>query len=245
VNTPDFMDENPIYTGERVIEGATDSITWQDHIARYQFASRFARGRVLDIACGTGYGCKILLNRATTRILGIDFSQDAISEALKRYKDDRIAFVVGNILDIELPNGSQDVVTCFETIEHVAEQETAISELCRVLDPNGTLIISCPNRKVMSPGRSASGQPHNPFHVKEFSTDEFTSFLSRHFGTVTFFGQRGVNKILFLPFFMPFTGVIRYRSGSSRLESISSFKEYRFVTAVCRNVVLADRLHTL
>jgi ubiquinone/menaquinone biosynthesis C-methylase UbiE len=169
VNTQDVIDKSPVYTGERVIEGKTDPVTWQMHVARYQFASHYTRGRVFDIACGTGYGCKILLNSATTRIVGIDISQDAISEALKRYKDDRIAFTVGNILDIELPNESQDAITCFETIEHVDQQEIAISELCRVLDPNGTLIISCPNRKVTSPGRSASDPPHNPFHVKEFS----------------------------------------------------------------------------
>ncbi len=242
------MDESPVYTGERAIEGATPSLTWRDHVARYQFASHYARGRVLDIACGTGYGCKILLNRATTRVVGIDISQDAINVALKQYKNDRIAFMVGNILDIELPNGSQDVITCFETIEHVAEQETAISELCRLLNPNGTLIISTPNRKATPPDG-----PVSPFHVNEFSTEEFVSFLRPHFGTVTVFGQRGVNKLLFLLFAIPFARVIKNRLAvllsfvdanvegvegittvvSSSLESMSSFKEYRYVTAVC------------
>jgi ubiquinone/menaquinone biosynthesis C-methylase UbiE len=233
VNTPDGMDESPVFTGERVIEGTTPPRIWQDHVARYQFASHYARGKVLDIACGTGYGCKILLNRATTLIVGIDISHDAISIALKRYGDKRIAFTVGNILDIELPNESQDVITCFETIEHVKEQETAISELCRVLNPRGILIISSPNRKATSPGTSASDPPNNPCHVSEFSTEEFVSFLRRYFGKVTVFGQRGANKLLFLPFVMPFTRVNMPRKGSSSLESISPFKEYRYATAVC------------
>jgi ubiquinone/menaquinone biosynthesis C-methylase UbiE len=227
------MDESPVFTGERAVEGTTPLRIWQDHVARYQFASHYARGSVLDIACGTGYGCKILLNRATTRIVGIDISQDAIRVALKRYKDQRLTFMVGNILDIELPNGSQDVITCFETIEHVKEQETAISELCRVLDPRGLLIVSSPNRKATSPGTSALDPPDNPCHVSEFSTEEFVSFLRRYFGKVTVFGQRGANKLLFLPFVMPFTKVKMPRKGSPNLERISPFKEYRYVTAVC------------
>lgn len=176
---------------------------------------------------------------------GIDISQDAIDVALKRYEDDRIAFMVGNILNIGLANASQDVITCFETIEHVAEQEIAISELVRVLNPNGTLIISTPNRKATSPGKSASDPPNNHFHVSEFSTKEFISFLSRHFGKVTVFGQRGPNKLLFLPLKVPnrhFSGVMQRirprleRMGSPKLESISSFKEYHYITAACRDV---------
>jgi ubiquinone/menaquinone biosynthesis C-methylase UbiE len=129
--------------------------------------------------------------------VGIDLSQDAISVALKRYRDKRIAFTVGNVLGIELPNGSQDVITCFETIEHYKEQETAISELCRVLNPRDMLIISSPNCKATSPGKSASDPLANPFHVNESSTTESVSFLRRYFGTVTVFGQRGANKLLF------------------------------------------------
>jgi ubiquinone/menaquinone biosynthesis C-methylase UbiE len=244
---PDIMDRSPVWTGERAIEGMTPLHFWQDHVARYRFANHYARGRVLDIACGTGYGCKMLLNRATTRIVGIDISQDAISLASKPYKDDRIAFMVGNILDIELPNGSQDVITCFETIEHVKEPETAISELCRVLNPNGILIISTPNRKVFR-----KIYPESPFHVSEFSTKEFVSFLRRYFGTVTFFGQHGKNK-LFLWLWHKFLSdcfrrfVTRKKLSSlesmspsslesmspSSLEGISPFKDYLYVTAIC------------
>lgn len=230
---PDRTDECPVFTGERVIEGSTTpSYIWLEHVARYQFASHYARGSVLDIACGTGYGCKMLLNRATTRITGIDISQDAISIASKWYKDDGIAFMVGNILDIELPNGSQDVITCFETIEHVKEQETAISELCRVLNPRGMLIISSPNRQAWSPGKLASDPPDNPFHVSEFSTKEFVSFLRHYFGTVTVFGQRGANKLLFL---VPFLRRFSFPKSPS-LQSISLFKEYRYITAICGDV---------
>ncbi len=233
----DAIDESPIFTGERVIEGATPRRIWQDHVARYQFASYYARGKVLDIACGTGYGCKILLDSVATRITGIDLSQEAICVALKRYKNDRIAFMVGDILDIRLPTGSQDVITCFETIEHVTAQEKAVNELRRVLNPNGTLLISSPNRKLTSPGKSASDAPDNPFHVNEFSTKGFVAFLSNHFATVTVFGQRGFNKLRFLPALLPFTNYIYdtayEEKGSSSLERVSPFKEYRYITALC------------
>lgn len=154
------------FTGERVVEGSTIKRIWIDHEARYKFASRYVKGKkVLDIACGTGYGAYILCDSGADKVVGVDISSETIEFAQINYQMDGLEFKVGNILDINLPKNYFDVVICFETIEHVQSQEKAFMELKSLLKPMGSLIISSPNRKVTSAGKSINDQPANPFHT--------------------------------------------------------------------------------
>lgn len=56
MNTPDSLEKVTFLTGERAIEGMAPPPIPQKIAARCQFASHYARRRVLDFACGTGYG---------------------------------------------------------------------------------------------------------------------------------------------------------------------------------------------
>jgi len=228
------------FTGERVIEGETPQRIYLDHVTRYKFASRYVKGKeVLDISCGTGYGSKILYDAGATKVVGVDISRETIDFACAKYKMNGLEFKVGNILDIDFPENYFDVITCFETIEHVQSQEKAFMELQGVLKPKGLLIISSPNRKLTSPGRSVNEPPSNPFHVIEYSANEFISILGDYFEILEVYGQRGINKLFFLP---PFERIIRKlfpalygpEKGNSELEKISFRREYRYITVVCR-----------
>jgi len=228
------------FTGEMVVEGDTPERIWQDHIARYRFACRYVKGKkVLDIACGTGHGSKLLCEAGAKRVIGVDISGKAINFATSRYKINGLEFKIGNILNIDFPENYFDVITCFETIEHVQSQEKAFRELRRVLSSDGLLIISSPNRRLTSPGKSIGDRPDNPFHTKEYSTREFISILKNYYGVVGVYGQRAINKVFLLPFFERITRRIlpmTYDSskGSSELEKASLVKEYRYITVVCR-----------
>ena len=69
------------FTGERVIPGQVDLDLWNEHYARYLFATRLCRGkRVLDLGCGCGYG-SALLAEAAARVTGIDSAPEAIAYA--------------------------------------------------------------------------------------------------------------------------------------------------------------------
>lgn len=228
------------FTGERVVEGSTPRRIWLDHVARYGFASKYVKGNfVLDIACGTGYGSDLLCRRGAKSVIGMDILSETIDFARAKYKSNGLQFKVGDILEIGLSKNYFDVITCFETIEHVSNQEKALREIRRVLKPNGLLIISSPNRKLSSPGRGLNDPPVNAFHIKEHSTEEFISFLSNFFEISEVYGQRGKWKILFLPFlerairkFLP----VAYYPGKGRpdLEKVSPLKEYRYITLVSR-----------
>ena len=62
-----MADHSLEFTGERLVPGQVDQDLFNEHLARYAFAARLARGkRVLDIACGAGYGSAELARSAAS-----------------------------------------------------------------------------------------------------------------------------------------------------------------------------------
>ena len=227
------------FTGERAVEGKTPERIWRDHIARYEFAAGFVAGKkVLDAACGTGYGAKLLYDSGAESVTGAAISAEAVAFAREKYRGESLRYVEGALANIPFPGGHFDIAVSFETIEHVADRGAAIAEFCRVLKPGGVLLISSPNRLLTSPGKPAGARPDNPNHVFEYDRAGFVSELSAHFRVVSMYGQHPKNKICFVPllekFFWHFTpGIYRPQPGGSRLEKMSFWSEYRYMTAVC------------
>ncbi|OFV98135.1 MAG: hypothetical protein A3H28_01735 [Acidobacteria bacterium RIFCSPLOWO2_02_FULL_61_28] len=161
------------FTGERVIPGQGDADLLNEHRARYWFARRFATGkRVLDAACGTGYGSAMLAETAQS-LVGVDVEGDAIEYARQHFGSPHIHFAQSDCLTLPIPDGQFDLVVAFEIIEHLDNAEAFLAELRRVLDPSGLLILSTPNRLYYTDDR----QEINPFHVREFSYPEFEEIL--------------------------------------------------------------------
>ncbi len=182
------------FTGEYFVPGQSSHRLEADHLARYQFASQFVKGkRVLDIACGVGYGSDLLARAGASRVDGVDINADVIEYARTKYESDTVRLQVGDIYTFAPPT-CYDVVVSFETIEHVEDYDKALSNLFRILCDNGRLIISSPNRPITSPkARTIDEKPRNSHHVREFTVDELGSALARHGFVVSesnIFGQR-------------------------------------------------------
>ncbi|SIO66876.1 Methyltransferase domain-containing protein [Singulisphaera sp. GP187] len=170
------------YTGERMVPERASGRTFWEHLGRYRFARKFARGRrVLDIACGEGYGAAALAKAGAASVIGVDLSAEACEHARSKYGLDARS---GDALAIPLPDRSLDLVVSFETIEHVDDPAAFLDECARVLAPDGVLIVSTPNRPVYS----AEGA-HNPFHRIECDEREFEDLLRPRFKTVRLFTQ--------------------------------------------------------
>jgi SAM-dependent methyltransferase len=88
-----------------------------------------------------------------------------------------------------LRDGAVDLYACFETIEHVEDDEALLREARRVLAPEGLLLCSTPNRDLLSPGLTLGDRPVNPYHVREYAITELRSLLARFFPRVELFGQ--------------------------------------------------------
>ncbi len=147
-----------------------------EHLARYAWATQFAPGRrVLDAACGMGYGSTALSAAGASEVVGVDLDKDVIAD-LNANAPPSVAFEVGDLRSLPYNDDDFDLVTCFEAIEHVDDPELVLDELHRVLRPDGLLVLSTPNRDVYTPG--------NPFHLRELTPNELEAELSKRFGSV-------------------------------------------------------------
>jgi SAM-dependent methyltransferase len=139
-----------------------------EHYARYLWAAKRVRGDVLDIACGTGYGARLLEPHA--RVSGADRDEGAVKLARSRAAG---KFLVAEVPPIPFTDEAFDFVVCFETVEHIPEDDEFIREIGRVLRPGGQLLISTPNKDVSAP----DGVPLNPWHEREYTLASLTELL--------------------------------------------------------------------
>jgi ubiquinone/menaquinone biosynthesis C-methylase UbiE len=156
--------------------------TAKQHIHRYKFANRFVSGKkILDVACGAGYGSK-LMDRAAS-YTGVDIEPEAVKTAIQSYgQSETRKFLSGNacLIDSYFPNESFDVVVSFETIEHFRKYDRFLDAVHRCLKPRGQLIVSTPNRNVTNPGKSLSDPAVWEHHTQEWIEEEFLSLLKKH-----------------------------------------------------------------
>ena len=163
------------FTGERMIpEFNKKDLIYAEHMARYFFAGQFVAAKdVLDVASGSGYGTRYLLNKGAAKVVGIDNSREAIKYSQEKYQTSGIEFILADAAKLPFENDIFDIVVSFETIEHLDDQEKFLQEIKRVLRKDGLLIISTPNVLVFPKG--------NTFHKKELTPFEFISLLSKNF----------------------------------------------------------------
>lgn len=153
------------YTGERQVADSLNGIRG-DHLGRYEFAAPFVDGlRVLDAACGCGYGAKILSNKAA-HVTALDISFEAIVYAREHWRARNVDFKVG---DAAKHAGEYDVVVSFETIEHVENAKEVLINFC---SQASLLIASVPNEEVLE------FRPRNfPHHVRHYTPAQFDELL--------------------------------------------------------------------
>jgi len=162
-------------TGERLIpERQRGELVLAEHLARYRLAAQLAPGRrVLDVACGEGYGSRMLAAAGAESVTGADVDPATVAHVAERHG---VEAVVADIRELPFPDDAFDLVISFETIEHVHESERALAELSRVRAPGGLVVISTPNAKEYL--------VDNPFHVREFEHEEFVALLEQRFAKV-------------------------------------------------------------
>jgi 2-polyprenyl-3-methyl-5-hydroxy-6-metoxy-1,4-benzoquinol methylase len=181
-----------------------------EHLERYKFAAAFASGRVLDIACGAGYGSELLLEGskrgAIKEIVGADIDEIALEYAKENYTFDNVTYRVADALSPKLKEelGSFDAIVSFETIEHFEGDEVFLKNIYDMLKPGGVAIISTPF------GRGKDQPCKNPYHVYQYREEEFLEVLSI------------------------FDEVEMYHQRDSEIEIPLEGKKYYLMVAVCR-----------
>ena len=175
------------FSGERFTPECVREIAYE-HWHRYLFARPLAAGRrVLDAACGEGYG-SALLAMAGANVVGVDIDANAVAHARRRYRDiPGLRFEQGDVTALDsLPDAGFDLVLSFETLEHVQAQEQLLDGFARLLAPGGLLLVSTPDRHTYT---DLSGE-QNPHHVRELYRPEFEALLSARFPARRLFAQK-------------------------------------------------------
>lgn len=174
------------FTGERFTPECVREI-WYEHWHRYAFALDLVRGkRVLDAACGEGYGSNLLADAAAS-VVGVDLSAQAIDHARSRYGSrTNLEFVQADATALPFEDARFDVVVSFETLEHLHAQERLIEGFARVLADDGLLVISSPDKRIYSDVMGFD----NEFHVRELYRDELLDLLRPHFPQLRLYGQK-------------------------------------------------------
>ncbi|MGI9519892.1 MAG: class I SAM-dependent methyltransferase [Pirellulaceae bacterium] len=152
------------------------------HLARYEFACRYVEHKtVADIACGTGYGSRMLIETGKAHsVTGVDVCAETIDYATDRHHLTGCEFVCADATSTGLSPDSLDVVVSFETIEHVQDDEALINEFARLLKADGLLICSTPNQWPLDIA---------PHHVREYDRDSFNNLLNHQFQVLHLYNQ--------------------------------------------------------
>ena len=178
-------------TGERTLPDVPEENYWyRRHLAVYEWiAQRVAGRRVVDLACGEGYGSAVLARTASS-VVGVDANPDAFEHARLKYTTGRVTFERDMI---ETWSGDVDCVVFLQTIEHVQDPDAVLARLADMIGPQGIAFVSTPNLLTLAePGAEKSG---NPWHIKEYRAEEFRALCERHFASVELHGLFHANKL--------------------------------------------------
>jgi len=158
-----------------------------EHEARYAFCRDRVRGKVvLDCGSGEGKGSRAIALGLPRILVAVDRSLAAVAAA----RTEKVTPVAGDAERLAARDRSVDMVVALEVIEHFDHPDAFLAEAARILRDDGMLICSTPNRTVRNPRLPLNGRPLNPWHIREWTTEEFRSMLTRAFGMVELFGQQ-------------------------------------------------------
>ena len=178
-------------TGERTLPDVPEENYWfRRHLVVYEWIAARAHGRrVVDLACGEGYGSAVL-GRTAASVVGVDANPEAFEHARLKYTSANVGF---ERTMIELWDGDADCVVFLQTIEHVQDADAVLERIHALIGPGGVAYVSTPNVLTLAPaGAARSG---NPWHLREYRPEEFRALCAAHFGAVELHGLHHARRL--------------------------------------------------
>jgi 2-polyprenyl-3-methyl-5-hydroxy-6-metoxy-1,4-benzoquinol methylase len=179
-------------TGERTLPDVPEENYWyRRHLAVYEWiATRIGGKRVVDMACGEGYGSDLMAAAGAASVVGVDANPDAHEHARLRYLRDNLRFERDLVESFAEPC---DAVVFLQTIEHVQDPGAILEHFKSMLAPGGVAYVSTPNLLTLAP--PGAEKSDNPWHVREYRAAEFRQLCEEHFGKVELLGLFHARKL--------------------------------------------------
>jgi 2-polyprenyl-3-methyl-5-hydroxy-6-metoxy-1,4-benzoquinol methylase len=178
-------------TGERTLPDVPEENYWyRRHLVVYEWiAGRVAGKRVVDMACGEGYGSNVLAGTAAS-VVGVDANPEAHEHARLRYVRSNLRFERDLVESFAEPC---DAVVFLQTIEHVQDAGAILEHFKSMLVPGGVAYVSTPNLLTLAP--PGAEKSDNPWHVHEYRVAEFRELCEAHFARVELLGLFHARKL--------------------------------------------------
>jgi SAM-dependent methyltransferase len=191
LNQPPGVPPLPL-TGERTLPDVPEENYWfRRHLAVYEWiAARVAGQRVVDMACGEGYGSDVLAAAGTASVVGVDANPEAHEHARLRYARPNLRFERDLVESFAEPC---EAVVFLQTIEHVQDAGAILEHFKSMLVPGGVTYVSTPNRLTLAP--PGAEKSDNPWHVREYRAEQFRTLCEGHFERVEMLGLFHARKL--------------------------------------------------
>ena len=175
-------------TGERTLPDVPEENYWyRRHVAVYEWIAARCEGlRVVDLACGEGYGSDLLARRASV-VIGVDANPDAYEHASARYRRPNLSFRLGLVEEFE---DEFDAMVFLQTIEHIHEPGRLLEQIAQLAP---VAYISTPNRLTLAP--PGAEKSDNPWHLREYDAVQYRELLEAHFQRVELHGLFHARKL--------------------------------------------------
>jgi SAM-dependent methyltransferase len=175
-------------TGERTLPDVPEENYWyRRHVAVYEWIAERSEGlRVVDLACGEGYGSDLLARHAA-EVIGVDANPEAHEHARLRYRRPNLSFRRGLVEEFDQP---VDAAVFLQTIEHIQDPDSILERIAAIAP---LAYVSTPNRLTLaSPGATKSD---NPWHIREYDATEYRALCAAHFDRVELLGLFHAGKL--------------------------------------------------
>ncbi|HET8567145.1 MAG TPA: class I SAM-dependent methyltransferase [Solirubrobacterales bacterium] len=178
-------------TGERTLPDVPEENYWfRRHLVVYEWiAERVGGRRVVDMACGEGYGSDVLARTAAS-VVGVDANPEAHEHARLRYQRPNLRFERDLVEGFAEPC---DAVVFLQTIEHVQDPGAILEHFKSMLEPGGVAYVSTPNLLTLAP--PGAEKSDNPWHLKEYRAGEFRELCQAQFERVEMLGLFHARKL--------------------------------------------------
>jgi SAM-dependent methyltransferase len=180
-------------TGERTLPDVPEENYWfRRHLAVYRWiAARCSGRRVVDMACGEGYGSAVLAERAAS-VVGVDANPETFEHARLKYTGPNLSFERALVERYD-EGAPYDAIVFLQTIEHVERPRDLLERFATLLAPGGVAYVSTPNRLTLAP--PGASRSDNPWHLREYDPDEYRELVAGCFRSVELLGVCHARKL--------------------------------------------------
>jgi 2-polyprenyl-3-methyl-5-hydroxy-6-metoxy-1,4-benzoquinol methylase len=178
-------------TGERTLPDVPEENYWyRRHLAVYEWiAAHVGAERVIDMACGEGYGSDVLAASAAS-VVGVEANPEAYEHARLRYARPGLRFERELV---ETFSEDADAVVFLQTIEHLKDPGAVLDHFRTLVGARGAVYLSTPNVLTLAP--KGAERSDNPWHVHEYRSGEFERLCREHFASVRLYGLFHARKL--------------------------------------------------